>query len=321
MGCLTPGWQWKLLTLGLSPEPAGGAGSPEIQVGPRHREVEQGMCLVSRRVDPRARLLVSEQFVDDLVHRAHRSRHEEPVVAGDLLRCEVRRVACRDETIAQTESLTELFAQHRAMGHDVEPISAHQGTFQSKVSKETIIRITDQVIETMSEWQNRPFDPVLFIDAIGVKIREGQVANRPIYVAIGVTLHGERDIVGLWAGEGGAGAKYWLHVLTEVNVVWRQTIVQTCVVHLLRNSFRYASKQHWPAIAKDLKPIYTARMEAATLDRRAEFAERWEARYPAIVKLWENAWAEFVPFLSFHADVRAVTYTTDEIVSRVQQNK
>ena len=164
-------------------------------------------------------------------------------------------------------------------------ISAHLAEiYGAKVSKETVTRITDGVIETMVEWQNRPLDPVypvMFIDAIDVKIREGQVANRPIYVAVGVTVDGERDILGLWAGDGGEGAKYWAHVLTEiknrgtrdvcivvcdgltgladaVGLVWPQAIVQTCVVHLLRNSFRYASKRDWPAIAKDLKPIYTA---------------------------------------------------------------
>lgn len=194
-------------------------------------------------------------------------------------------------------------------------ISAHlEEIYTTKVSKETITRITDRVIETMSEWQNRPLEavyPVVFIDAINVKIREGQVANRPIYVAAGVTVEGERDILGLWVGEGGEGAKYWHHVLTEIKNrgtadvcilvcdgltglpdavagVWPQTIVQTCVVHLLRNSFRYASRRDWPQIAKDLKPVYTAATEAAALDRLADFAERWEARYPAIVKLWET---------------------------------
>ena len=162
--------------------------------------------------------------------------------------------------------------------------------------------------------------PVVFIDAIHVKVREGQVANRPIYVAVGVTVDGTRDILGLWVGDGGEGAKYWLHVLTEiknrgardvcivvcdglkglpeaVNTVWAEAIVQTCVVHLIRNSFRYASRKDWTAVAKDLKPIYTAPTEAAALDRFAEFSGRWEARYPGIVRLWENAWAEFVPFL------------------------
>lgn len=220
-------------------------------------------------------------------------------------------------------------------------ITAHLAEiYNAKVSKETVTRITDSVVAVMSEWQNRPLDPVypvVFIDAIHVKIGDGQVANRPIYVAIGVTVDGHRDILGLWAGDGGEGAKYWLHVLTEiknrgvadvcilvcdgltglpdaVGAVWPQTIVQLCVVHF-RASFEYASRKEWPAIAKDLKPIYTAATEAAALDRFAEFAERWEAKYPAIVQLWERAWAEFVPFLGFAPDVREVIYTTNAIES------
>jgi putative transposase len=221
-------------------------------------------------------------------------------------------------------------------------ISAYLGeVYGASVSKETISRITDRVMEGMTAWQNRPLDrvyPVIFIDAIVVKIREGQVANRPIYLAIGVSVDGERDILGIWAGDGGEGAKYWAHVLTEIKnrgvadvcilvcdgltglpdavaTVWPQTIVQTCVVHLIRNSFRYASRRDWPAIAKDLKPIYTAPTEAAAHERLAEFAERWETKYPAIVRLWESAWAEFVPFLSFTPDVREVIYTTNAIES------
>jgi len=221
-------------------------------------------------------------------------------------------------------------------------ISAHLAEiYGASVSKETVTRITERVVEQMTAWQNRPLErvyPVVFIDAINVKIREGQVANRPIYVAIGVTVEGERDILGLWAGDGGEGAKYWLQVLTEVrnrgtqdvcivvcdglrglpdavNTVWPQSIVQTCVVHLIRNSFRYASRRDWPQLAKDLKPIYTAPTESAALERLAEFAERWEARYPAIVKLWEAAWAEFVPFLAFDAEILTVIYTTNAIES------
>jgi putative transposase len=221
-------------------------------------------------------------------------------------------------------------------------ISAHLAEiYGARVSKETITRITDRVMEGMAAWQSRPLDrvyPVIFVDAIVVKIREGQVANRPIYVAIGVTVDGERDILGLWAGEGGEGAKYWAHVLTEiknrgvadvcilvcdgltglpdaVTAVWPQTIVQQCVVHLIRASFRYASRRDWPALAKDLKPIYTAPTEAAALERLADFAGVWEKKYPGIVKLWESAWAEFVPFLSFDQDVRQVIYTTNAIES------
>jgi putative transposase len=221
-------------------------------------------------------------------------------------------------------------------------ISAHLAEiYGAQVSKETVTRITDRVIDGMVEWQNRPLDPVypvVFIDAIVVKIREGQVANRPIYVAVGVTVDGTRDILGLWAGDGGEGAKYWHHVLTEiknrgtkdvcivvcdgltglpdaVSSVWSQAIVQTCVIHLLRNSFRYASRKDWPAIAKDLKPIYTAPTEAVALERFVEFSTRWEDKYPAIVGLWEHAWAEFVPFLSFDPEIRTVIYTTNAIES------
>ncbi|HLI23350.1 MAG TPA: IS256 family transposase [Acidimicrobiales bacterium] len=240
------------------------------------------------------------------------------------------------------QGVDEMVCALSARGLTHGEISAYLAeVYGAQVSKETISRITDRVMEGMTAWQNRPLDrvyPVIFIDAIVVKIREGQVANRPIYLAIGVTVDGERDILGIWAGDGGEGAKYWAHVLTEiknrgvadvcilvcdglsglpdaVGMVWPQTIVQTCVVHLIRNSFRYASRRDWPALAKDLKPIYTAPTEAAAHERLAEFAGRWEAKYPAIVRLWEAAWAEFVPFLSFAVEVREVIYTTNAIES------
>jgi transposase-like protein len=223
-------------------------------------------------------------------------------------------------------------------------ICAHLAeVYGATVSKQTISTITDRVIEGMSDWQNRPLDPVypvVFIDAINVKIREGNVANRPIYVALGVTVDGTRDVLGLWAGEhgDGEGSKFWLRVLSEIKnrgtqdicivvcdglkglpaaieTVWPQAITQTCIIHLLRNSFRYASKRDWAAIAKDLKPVYTAAGETAALDAFVAFSEKWEQRYPAIVKLWENAWAEFVPFLAFDTDIRSVICTTNSIES------
>ncbi len=223
-------------------------------------------------------------------------------------------------------------------------IAAHLGeVYGTQVSKQTISTITDRVLDGMAEWQNRPLDPVypvIFIDCINVKIRDGQVANRPIYVALAVTVEGTREVLGLWAGEhgDGEGAKYWLRVLAElknrgvgdclivvcdglkglpdaVEQIWPQTIVQTCVVHLLRNSFRYASKRDWAAIARDLKPIYTAPSEQAALDRFAEFSEKWEPRYPAIIRLWTGAWAEFVPFLQFDQDIRTIICTTNAIES------
>ena len=221
-------------------------------------------------------------------------------------------------------------------------ISAHLAeVYGTQVSKQTISTITDKVIEGMAEWQNRPLDsvyPVIFIDAINVKIRDGQVANRPIYVALAVTVDGRRDILGLWAGDGGEGAKYWLQVLTEIRnrgvqdvcmvvcdglsglpdaieTVWPRALTQTCVIHLLRNTFRYAARQHWDAIAKALKPVYTAPTADAAEDRFLEFTETWGQRYPAIVRLWENSWAEFVPFLQFDAEIRRVVCSTNAIES------
>jgi putative transposase len=223
-------------------------------------------------------------------------------------------------------------------------ISAHlQEIYGAEVSKQTITAITDRVMDGMAEWQNRPLDPVyavVFIDAIMVKVREGQVANRPVYLALGVTVDGERDILGLWAGEhgDGEGAKFWLRVLSEiknrgtrdvlmlvcdglkglpdaVNAVWEKTVVQTCIVHLLRNSFKYASRRDWAEVARDLKPVYTAPSETAALDALTEFSATWEKRYPAIIRLWENAWAEFVPFLRFDNEIRTIICTTNAIES------
>jgi mutator family transposase len=151
-------------------------------------------------------------------------------------------------------------------------------------------------------------------------------------------VDGQRDILGLWAGEhgDGEGAKFWLRVLTEIknrgvrdvcllvcdglkarptrSAPWAKTIVQTCIAHLLRNSFRYASKRDWGEIAKGLKPVYTAASEAEALDQFAEFSGTWEQRCPAIIRMWENAWAEFVPFLAFDREIRAVICTTNPLV-------
>ncbi|MDQ0820322.1 putative transposase [Arthrobacter sp. V4I6] len=240
--------------------------------------------------------------------------------------------------------LDDLVISLSAKGLTHGEICAHLAeVYGAEVSKQTISTITEKVLEGLAAWQSRPLDPVypvIFIDAVNVKIRDGQVTNRPIYVALAVTCEGTRDILGLWAGEHGdrEGAKYWLRVLSEIKnrgtqdclivvcdglkglpeaiaTVWPQTITQTCIVHLLRNSFRYASKKDWSAIAKDLKPVYTAASESDALDRFVEFSEKWEKRYPAIIRLWTNAWAEFVPFLQFDREIRTIICTTNAIES------
>jgi putative transposase len=184
------------------------------------------------------------------------------------------------------------------------------------VSKDSISRITDRVLEEMTAWHARPLERVyaaVFVDALYVEIRNGQVGPWPIYAAVGVDLYGHRDVLGMWAGEGdGESAKYWLSVLAELKsrgvadivfpvcdglkglpalvvAAFPDTVVQTCVIHLIRGTFRYAGCQHRDAIAKAIKPIYTAvNAEAAAVALDA-FEAEWGLRYPAAIRLWRNA--------------------------------
>jgi putative transposase len=197
------------------------------------------------------------------------------------------------------------------------------------------------VIEEMQAWCSRPLDEVyaaVFIDAVMVKVRDGQVASRPVYAAIGVTLAGEKDIPGLWAGTGGEGAKFWMSVLTDLRnrgirdvffVVcdglkglpeaagnaWPQAIVQTCIVHLIRNTFHLASKRDQDVLKRDVRPICTAVNAEAARAALDELAQKWGTRYGAIIRLWENAWAEFIPFPDYDIEIRKVICSANAIES------
>jgi len=230
-----------------------------------------------------------------------------------------------------------------AKGLTTGEISAHfADVYGAEVSKDTVTRITDRVIDEMQAWWARPLEPVyaaVFIDAIVVKVRDGQVRNRPVYAAIGVDLAGHKDILGMWAGDGdGESAKFWFAVLTDlkargvkdvflvvcdglkglpdsVTAVFPRAIVQTCLIHLIRGTFRYASRRYWDELSKDLKPIYqapTADAAAAALD---DLDRKWGARYPAIIRLWRTAWDEFIPFLDYDLEIRRVICSTNAIES------
>ena len=172
-------------------------------------------------------------------------------------------------------------------------------------------------------------------------VRDGPVANRPIYAAIGVSLAEDKDILGLWAGTGGEGAKFWMAVLTDlknrgindvfflvcdglkglpdvVSNVWPLTTVQSCIIHLIRNTFRLASKQDWDALRRDVKPIYTAVNADAARAAFDDLADRWGATYPAIVRLWDHAWEEFirVPGLRRRDPQGAVQHERDRVAER-----
>src|SRR3954447_25281272 len=221
-------------------------------------------------------------------------------------------------------------------------ISAHfTEIYGASISKETVSRITDKVVAEMTEWSSRPLDAVyvaVFIDAIVVKVRDGQVANRPVYAAIGVTVDGRKDVLGLWAGAGGEGAKFWMSVLVDlknrgvrdaffvicdglkglpdvVEAVWPQAIVQTCIIHLIRNTFRLSSRADGDAIKRDIKPIYTAPNADAALAALDELEEKWGIKYRAMIRLWRNAWNEFIPFLDYDVEIRRMICSTNAIES------
>ncbi len=230
-----------------------------------------------------------------------------------------------------------------AKGLTTGDIQAHLAElYGTEVSRETISKITDRIVEDMTAWQSRPLDrlyPVLLIDAIMIKVRDSQVANRPVYVAIGVNLDGERDVLGMWLGPtGGEGAKQWMTMLTElrtrgiadalivccdglkglpdaIRATWPDATVQTCVVHLVRNSLRYASRKYWATITKQLRRIYEAPTVAAAETAFEDFAQEWREKYPAMIRSWESSWNEFVPFLEFPPELRKVVYTTNAIES------
>lgn len=211
----------------------------------------------------------------------------------------------------------------------------------ASISKETISRITDKVVAEMTEWSSRPLDAVyaaVFIDATVIKVRDGQVGNRPVYAAIGVTVDGREDVLGLRAGVGGEGAKFWMGVLTDpknrgvrdvlflvrdwlrelpdvVDGVWPLTIVQTRVIHLIRNTFRLTSRADSDAIKRGVKAIYTAPNADAALAALEEPEEKWGTKYRAMIRFWRNAWNEFIPFLDYDVEIRRVICSTNAIES------
>jgi putative transposase len=227
-----------------------------------------------------------------------------------------------------------------ARGLTVREIQGHLAEiYGTDVSPDLISRITDAVLEDAKAWQTRPLDPVyaiVYLDALVVKIRDGNaVRNHACYLAIGVNLEGERDVLGIWF-QRSEGAKFWLQVLTDlkqrgvqdvlvacvdgltgfpdaIEAVFPQTWVQTCLVHLVRASLRFVPYRDKRAVAADLKKIYTAVDADAAGDELQRFAEKWDARFPTISRSWLEHWERITPFLAFPPDVRRAIYTTNTI--------
>jgi putative transposase len=227
-----------------------------------------------------------------------------------------------------------------ARGLSTRDIEAHLAEIYGvKVGRDLISRVTDAVMDDVRAWQQRPLDdvyPVIFLDCLVLKIREGgAVQRRACYLALGVTVEGERDVLGMWFQES-EGAKFWMQVLTElkqrgvrdiliccvdglkgfpeaIEAIFPQTVVQTCVVHLIRHSLKYVPRREREQVARDLKPIYTAvdadAAQQALEGLRRDVGQAVPGDHPA----WLNAWEYVIPFLAFPPEVRRVIYTTNAI--------
>jgi len=229
-----------------------------------------------------------------------------------------------------------------ARGMTVREIQEHlYELYKVEVSPTLISTVTDAVLDDVKAWQSRPLDPVypiVYLDAIMVKSRQdGQVRNRAVYLALGVNMEGQKELLGLWIA-GTEGAKFWMGILNElknrgvrdmliccvdgltgfpdaIEAVYPQTQVQLCIVHMVRHSLKYVSWKERKTVAKDLKAIYSA----ATVEKAElaldEFAARWDERYPTISASWRRHWNEIIPFFAFPADIRRAIYTTNAIES------
>ena len=239
-------------------------------------------------------------------------------------------------------SVDDMILSLYARGVTTRDIKEHLAeVYGAEVSPGLISNVTDVVQDEITQWQTRPIDavyPIVYIDAIVVKIREGgTVDNRAAHLAIGVDVDGFKHVLGIWIAEN-EGAKFWQNVLNElvnrglndalivccdgltglpdaIANVWPKAIVQTCVVHLIRASTRFVSQNDRKAVIKSLRPIYEAVNEAAAQQALNDLKHNWGQKYTGLISTWERAWEEFIPFLEFHPALRKVIYTTNAIES------
>ena len=239
--------------------------------------------------------------------------------------------------------LDDMIVALYAGGMPVRDIEHHlASTIGTEISRETISKITDSVLEEVLEWQRRPLDPnypILYLDAIVVKIRSGQqVTNRAAHIAVGVDLDGIKHVLGIWVQEH-EGAKFWAGICAElanrgvrdvliactdgltgfgdaIEATWPHTVVQTCTVHLIRASMRFVAYGDRKAVASSLRSIYTAPTVDAAQAALDDFkSSQWGVKYPTAVRTWESAWERFIPFLAFPPALRKIIYTTNAIES------
>jgi putative transposase len=231
-------------------------------------------------------------------------------------------------------------------GMSVRDIAAHlSGLYGVAVGRDTISRVTDAVLADIAGWRTRPLEqvyPIVYFDAMQVKVCEDRsVRNRACYLAVGVTVEGDRECLGIWWQET-EGAKFWLAVLNDlhrrgiqdvliacvdgltgfpdaIEAVYPEAWVQTCIVHEIRASMRYVNYKDRKAVARDLRPVYTAANAEAAEHQLAAFDEQWGSRYPMIADMWRRDWEHIVPFLALPDPLRKIVYTTNTIEAMHRQ--
>lgn len=208
-----------------------------------------------------------------------------------------------------------------------------------EISAEMVSKITERIVPEIKEWQNRPLDPIypfVFMDAIHYKIRDdGRIVNRAAYVVLGVNIEGNKDILGIWIGDN-ESSKFWLGILNElknrgvndvlmfcvdgltglrdaITAVFPKSEVQRCIIHQLRNSFKYVSYKDLKEFSSDFKGVYTAVSEEAALDKLCDLKEKWGRQYPYAFRSWESNWDVLSPFFKSPQEVRKIIYTTNII--------
>jgi transposase-like protein len=231
-----------------------------------------------------------------------------------------------------------------AAGLSVRDIQAHlEDIYGLKVSPDLISRVTDAVLNEVRDWQSRALDrmyPIVIFDALRVKIRDADsrmVKNKAVYIALGVTREGAREVLGLWIADN-EGAKFWLSVMNElrnrgvqdiliavvdglkgfpeaITAAFPEATVQTCIVHLIRHSMNFCSWKDRRMVAADLRPIYEAPTAEEAARQLDTFEDKWAAKYPSIAPAWRRAWAEVIPFFAFSAAIRKIIYTTNAMES------
>lgn len=229
-----------------------------------------------------------------------------------------------------------------ARGMSTREIQGHlHELYGTEVSPELVSRVTDAVLEDVQEWRKRPLAPVwpvVYLDALVIRVREGgTVRRKAVYLALGLGLDGRKEVLGIWLEET-EGAKFWLKVVTELKnrgvediliacvdglkgfpqaleSVFPNTTVQTCIVHMIRNSTHYVSWKDRKSVAIDLRPIYTAVDREAAESALSDFDKKWGRQYPMVTQAWRSSWERVVPFLDFPPELRRILYTTNAIES------